>query len=117
MEVGDNFISHLVFTDEATFHLNGKLNRHIMRTWGTEQPHEILEYVRDSPIFNVVYAVTRNKSLWPFFLLKKKNFKITEFKFQQKQTMFYDFINLLKLDIMNRIIVVDTPCSFNCKCT
>jgi hypothetical protein len=27
-----------IFSDEATFHINGKVNRHNVRVWGTENP-------------------------------------------------------------------------------
>ena len=38
METDDLFISKLVFSDEATFHTNGTVNRHNVRIWGTENP-------------------------------------------------------------------------------
>jgi len=41
-----------MFSDEVTFHLSGKVNRHNVRIWGTENPHEIVEHVRDSPKLN-----------------------------------------------------------------
>ena len=42
MEDNENFSSLVIFSDEATFHLNGKVNRHNVRIWGTENPHEII---------------------------------------------------------------------------
>lgn len=38
-----------VFRDETTFHESGKVNRHNVRTWDTENPLEIVEHVRYSP--------------------------------------------------------------------
>jgi hypothetical protein len=35
----DDFLRRLVFSDEATFHLSGKVNRHNFRVWGMENPH------------------------------------------------------------------------------
>ena len=54
-----------MFTDEATFHLSGKVNRHKVRIWGTENPHEIEEHARDSPKLNVFCASV--KVYGPFF--------------------------------------------------
>ena len=35
----DEFNEHLVFSDEATFHTNGKVNGHNVRIWGEKNPH------------------------------------------------------------------------------
>ena len=40
----DGFDDRLIFSDKATFHVNGKVNKHNTRIWGTENPHEILEH-------------------------------------------------------------------------
>ena len=61
----DGFSNHLVFSDEATFHVTGKVNKHNTRMWGTEHPHLIQENVRDSPIVNVFCAIS-NKCVWAF---------------------------------------------------
>jgi hypothetical protein len=47
--------SGLMFSDEATFHISGKVNRHKMRVRETEN-HATLEYQRDSPKVNVYCA-------------------------------------------------------------
>ena len=56
-----------MFTDEATFHLSGKVNRHKVRIWGTENPREIEENVRDSPKLIVFGAVSSVKVYGHFF--------------------------------------------------
>ena len=33
----DEFNERLVFSDEATFHMNGKVNTHNVRIWGEEK--------------------------------------------------------------------------------
>ena len=38
----ENFLSRLIFSDEATFHISGQVNRHNVRIWGLEQPHHAL---------------------------------------------------------------------------
>jgi len=44
-----DYLNKIVFSNEATFHLSGKINRHNVRIWGTENPHETVEHVRGSP--------------------------------------------------------------------
>jgi hypothetical protein len=38
-----------MFSDEACFHLSGKVNRHNVHIWGMENPHATVQYIRDSP--------------------------------------------------------------------
>ncbi|PSN29696.1 hypothetical protein C0J52_27396 [Blattella germanica] len=45
----------------------GKVNRHNVRIWGTENPRVIVEHVRDSPKCNVFCALSNNKVYGPFF--------------------------------------------------
>jgi hypothetical protein len=45
----DGFEDRFVFTDEATFQLCGKVNRHNLRFWGTEKSRATLQHERDSP--------------------------------------------------------------------
>jgi hypothetical protein len=49
----DESTTRLIFSDEATFHLSGKMNRHNVRAWGTENPHATIEHQRDSSKLNV----------------------------------------------------------------
>ena len=64
----DGFAENLVFSDEATFHVCGKVNRHNLRIWGTENLRARIEYVRDSPKVNVFCAVSFCKVYGPFFI-------------------------------------------------
>lgn len=63
----DGFDDRLVFSDEATFHVNGKVNKHNTRIWGTENPHELLEHQRDSPKVTVFCAMSKKAVYGPFF--------------------------------------------------
>ena len=63
----DEFNERLVFSDEATFHTNGKVNRHNVRIWGEENPRVIIERERDSPKVNVFCAISKNHVQGPFF--------------------------------------------------
>jgi hypothetical protein len=60
-----------VFSDEATFHLSGKVNRHNLRIWGMENPHATIEHELDSPKVNVFCAISRTKVYGPFFFMEK----------------------------------------------
>jgi hypothetical protein len=52
MQNEDDKLNKIVFSDKTTFHLSGKVNRHNVRIWGTKNPHEIVEHMRDSPKLN-----------------------------------------------------------------
>jgi hypothetical protein len=64
----DEFATRLIFSDEATFHLSGKVNCHNVRTWSTENPHATIEHQRDSLILNVFCAISQRKVYSPFFM-------------------------------------------------
>lgn len=63
----DAFVSNLLFSDEATFHISGKVNRHNCRIWGTENPNETVEHERDSLKVNVWCALGINRIIGPYF--------------------------------------------------
>jgi hypothetical protein len=63
----DKFLLRVIFSDEATFHLSGKVNRHNVGIWGLQNPHTTLEHERDSPKVNVFCAITQTKVYGPFF--------------------------------------------------
>jgi hypothetical protein len=63
----DGFMERLIFSDEVTFHISGKVNRSNIRIWGTEHPHAMIEHQRDSEKVNVFCAVSRKKVHGPFF--------------------------------------------------
>ena len=66
----ETLFSRLVFRDEVTFHLCGKVNRHSVGIWGTHHPNEAVDHKRDLPKVNVMCAVSRNKVIGPFFFEK-----------------------------------------------
>jgi hypothetical protein len=63
----DRFAEKLVFSDEAMFHVCGKMNHHNVHTWGTENPHGTVDHICDSPQVNVFFAVSSCKVNGPFF--------------------------------------------------
>ncbi|KAJ4447157.1 hypothetical protein ANN_09158 [Periplaneta americana] len=66
----DDLFSRLIFSDEATFHTSGKINKHNCRVWGTQEPHRIIEHERDSPKVNVFCALSQRKLYGPFFVIE-----------------------------------------------
>ena len=67
MENDPDLLSKIIFSDGATFHLSGKVNRHNVRIWGTQNPHVTLEFERNSPKVNVFCAVTERAVYGPYF--------------------------------------------------
>ncbi|XKL64495.1 hypothetical protein PGB90_004581 [Kerria lacca] len=62
-----DFETNLIFSDEATFHVSGHVNRHNCIIWGMEKHTEIQEHVRDSPKVNVWCAATPDGIVGPYF--------------------------------------------------
>lgn len=60
-------VSQMIFSDEATFHTSGHVNRHNTIFWGTENPRIVREHERASPKVNVWCAVTATGVLGPYF--------------------------------------------------
>ena len=63
----DGLDDRLVFSNEVTFHLTGKVNKYNTGIWGTDHPHSTLEHVRDSPKVNVFCAISKKCVYGPFF--------------------------------------------------
>ncbi|PSN35722.1 hypothetical protein C0J52_26813, partial [Blattella germanica] len=63
----NTFAERIVFSDEATFHVSGKVNKHNVRIWGLQNPHKHIEHVRDSPKVNVFCAISHSSVYGPFF--------------------------------------------------
>ena len=63
----EEFNERIVFSDEATFHTNGKVNRRNIRIWGEENPHATTERERGSPKVNMSCGISKNHVHGPFF--------------------------------------------------
>src|SRR5690349_12313492 len=57
----NRFLENIIFSDEATFHISGLVNRHNCRIWGDENPHELYEHERDSSKVSVWCGMAKNK--------------------------------------------------------
>ncbi|KAJ4439785.1 hypothetical protein ANN_07913 [Periplaneta americana] len=66
----DDLFSRLIFSDEATFHTSGKINKHNCRVWGTQKLHRIIEHECDSPKVNAFCALSQRKLYGPFFFIE-----------------------------------------------
>ena len=44
----EGFLDH-IFSDESAFHISGKMHKHNVHIWGTENPHKMLQHERPSP--------------------------------------------------------------------
>ena len=64
-KVEDKFSERHEFSDEATFHTNGKVNGQCL-LWGEENPHATIKHKRDSA--NVLHAISKNHVHGPFFV-------------------------------------------------
>ena len=56
----------MCFSNEATFHVSGKVNKHNIRIWGSQNPCKVLERERDSPKINVWCGLMHNQIIGPF---------------------------------------------------
>jgi hypothetical protein len=45
MEADGDLFSHVVFSDEAIFHISGYVNHDNLRLWGTENSHTTVEHL------------------------------------------------------------------------
>ncbi|KFM58633.1 hypothetical protein X975_22411, partial [Stegodyphus mimosarum] len=71
IEDGAEFLKRIMFSDEASFHLSGIVNRHNVRIWGSENPHEYRKAQRDSSKVNVVCGLMHDRVIGPFFFTEK----------------------------------------------
>ena len=70
-EENDQWLNQWMFTDEAAFHVSGRVNTHSCIVWGTENPHVSYELERASPKVNVWCGVTHEKVYGPLFFTEE----------------------------------------------
>ena len=61
------YLDHICFSDESTFHISGKVNRHNCRIWGSKNPSVVFQRERDSPKVNVWCGLMKDHVIGPFF--------------------------------------------------
>lgn len=77
--INDNptFLQNVLFSDEATFHLSGIINRHNCRIWGSRNPHVSVMHERDTPKVNVWLGLMHNAIIEPFFFVEQNSYRHT----------------------------------------
>ena len=65
-EDDEDYLKTVMFTDEACFHVSGKVNRHNVRIWSPENPHVVTEHISNSPKVNV-WCGLHDRLVGPFF--------------------------------------------------
>jgi hypothetical protein len=68
LKIGNMFLDKIIFSDEATFHISGKVTHHNLIIWGSQNLHQVVERLRNSPKVNVICAVSRTQVYGTFFL-------------------------------------------------
>lgn len=62
------FVKRIIFSDEASFHLNGLVNKQNFRYWSDENPHWSIEHRTQFPQkINVWAGIVDNRILGPYF--------------------------------------------------
>ena len=64
-------MNHVLFRDEATFHICGVVNKHNCRIWAEEQPYEFTEWQGESPKVNVWLGLMKDTIYDPFIFAEK----------------------------------------------
>lgn len=62
-----SYLSNVVFSDEATFFVQGTVNKHNCRVWGYENPHLTMQRPFQSPKVTVWAALTSKHLIGPYF--------------------------------------------------
>lgn len=79
-------VKPILFSNEATFHVAGKLNRHNVRIWRSENPHLYPEHTRGSEKLHFWCAVSCRKR--NIFLDMLGNFVVLPLESLQPNIMF-----------------------------
>lgn len=75
-DMANEGFSEPLFFYEGTFHKPGKVDRHNVRSYGTENPRLGIQHERDSPKFNVSCAISSVQVYGPFFFAEKSSIGI-----------------------------------------
>ncbi|GBN27395.1 hypothetical protein AVEN_58356-1 [Araneus ventricosus] len=66
IEKEHDFLNRVTFSDEATFHVSNKMNKHNC----SENPHTVQGVERNSPKINVWCALSRDTVMGPFLFVE-----------------------------------------------
>ena len=65
-----DFLNHVIWSDEACFKINGRVNRHNCVYWSDSNPHEILQQKLNSPVVTVWAGLCSSGLIGQFFFDK-----------------------------------------------
>ena len=71
------FLHSIFFSDEASFHLTGSVNRQNERYWGIENPRALVETKSFTPKVNVWVAMSSRHIIGPFFFEDEEGKSLT----------------------------------------
>lgn len=61
IDENNSYLDHVRFSDESTFHIWGKVNRHNCRIWGSANPFVLFQHECDSPKVNVWSGLLKDR--------------------------------------------------------
>ena len=67
IEDDEDYLKKVMFTDEACFHVSGKVNRHNVRIWGSKNSHMVIQHIRNSHKVSVWRDLLHDRLVAPFF--------------------------------------------------
>ena len=76
--IGDDndYLNSVIFSDEVTFHVSGKVNKHNIRIWGSENPCEFVEKESDSPKNQCLVWFNAQPDYWSVHFLFVANLRL-----------------------------------------
>ena len=66
----EHLMDNILFSDEATFHICGMVNRHNCRICGNERPDDTSEWQRHTPKVNVWVGINKQTMYGPFIFVE-----------------------------------------------
>lgn len=70
LEENRNFLTEILWTDEATFSSDGRVNRHNMHYWSAENPHWLREVQHQGRwSLNVWCGIIGDRIIGPYFFI------------------------------------------------
>jgi hypothetical protein len=66
----NEFPRKIILSDEAAFHISGKVHRQNVHFWGSEHSHAAVAHIRDSPTVNIQCGLLQGNLIGSFFCAK-----------------------------------------------
>jgi hypothetical protein len=64
----NNLLDRILWTDEAKFHVNGRINRHNCVYYASENPHMTMQKNFNTPGINVWIGIWSGRIIGPYFI-------------------------------------------------